>query len=529
MASSATAALDALLDARASLRGAGRWACVLVVASVACACTVGGAEEDGGARDAAPSDAAPSDAAHDAGPGYPIFFDEGLDERVIGRFEAARPGTEAPPSILYPEDGTLVPPNLAGVDLHFEGRAFDAFEITFAQGGAPSVVAYVVCRPVRGGCMLQPWRELWAAIAERRFRGPYAIAIRGLMQDAVSAPSEPISLELAKEEVEGALYFWATDPPSIRRYDFGLARRSSELYLSQRSEGTCIGCHAISRDGSRIAVGIYDEDSGFRSRIYDVATRMPILASELDAPLPSYGASDDVLLSGSPPPADGFDRPLRIVDGADGSVVHDFGVAGISADWSPDGERIIFDGLLGAGSLRELMLIGREDGVWLPPVVLATPETERESAPSFAPDSEWIGYTASRGSEHVVAAMQVSSGHLALLRRAGAGLDATWLRWNPHPYQQDGRWLFWLTFSSSRGYGVFPEGPRQIWMAAFDPEADPEDPSRPAFRFPAQHTSADNFIAEWTLEVRRQPCASDDECPDGELCRDGFCFPEGPE
>jgi TolB protein len=389
------------------------------------------------------------------------------------------------------------------------------------------VLAYVVCRPVSGGCVLQPWRELWAALAERRFRGPFAISMRGLMRDEVSARSEPISLALAEEEVDGALYFWSTDPPSIRRYDFGLARRSSELYLSQTAEGTCVGCHAISRDGSRIAVGVYDAISGFRSRVYDVATRSPILAAELDAPLPSYGASDDILLSGSPLPADGVDRPLRIVDGSDGSVLHDFGVEGVSADWSPDGDRVVFEGL--SGALRELFVIEREDGAWLPPAVLVTPETTDEGAPSFAPDSEWIGFTARREGSPVVAAMQVSDGHTAFLSRAGAGLDATWLRWNPNAYRERGRTLFWLTFSSGRGYGVFDDGPRQIWMAAFDPEADPDDPSRPAFRFPAQRAAADNFIAEWTLMLHRQPCETDDECPDGELCDDGFCFPEGPE
>ncbi len=72
-------------------------------------------------------------------------------------------------------------------------------------------------------------------------------------------------------------------------------------------------------------------------------------------------------------------------------------------------------------------------------------------------------------------------------------------------------------------------GRRVVYMAAFDPEADPDDPSRPAFRLPAQRADADNFIAEWTLRAHRQPCETDDDCPDGEICRDGFCIPEGPE
>jgi TolB protein len=488
------------------------------------ACTVGGDDGDG---DGGAPDAQVIDSGADAGPGYLVFFDEGLDASVAQRFASASPSDDAPPQILYPEDGTLVPPNLIGVDVHYTGREFDTFEVTFAQRGEPAVVVYVWCRPVGSGCIFQPWTEVWQALAQHRSIGEYAISMRGLREDRVSASSEPVTLELAQENIDGALYFWSIDPPSIRRYDFGLARRSSELFLSQTSEGTCIGCQAISRDGTRIAVGVYDEGPGFRSRVYDVATRTQVLASELDAPLPSYGASNDILLSGSRAPSDGVDRPLRIVDGTDGSLVHDFGVAGVSADWSPNGARIVFDGA--SADVRELQLIERSGDTWLAPTVIATPDTQAEYAPAFAPDSDWIGFTAQRTSEPVVVAMRLSDGASATLARASRGLDATWLRWNPHPYEHDGRTIFWLTFSSGREYGVAAEGPRQIWMAAFDPEADPDDPSRPAFRFPAQRADVDNFLAEWTLAVARQQCDDDSDCPDGEVCRDGFCFPEGPE
>ncbi len=212
----------------------------LFAALLLSACTVKHSSE----LDAAIGDAS-HDAGHDAGPGYPVFFDEGVSATVVDRFASAVQGDDAAPAILYPEDGTLVPPNLSGVDVHFDGRSFDRFEIRFEQRGAPSVVAYVFCRLAGSGCVFQPWREVWSALEARRSAGPYAIRMRGLRDDRVSAWSAPVSLELADEEIDGALYFWSIDPPSIRRYDFALSRRSSELYLAQPEGQTCIGCHAI--------------------------------------------------------------------------------------------------------------------------------------------------------------------------------------------------------------------------------------------------------------------------------------------
>ncbi|AKF09096.1 hypothetical protein [Sandaracinus amylolyticus] len=494
-----------------------------IAAIALCACTVEAPGDD------ADASIAPFDAGADAGRGYLVFFDEGLDEAIERRFESAMPASSEPPRIVYPENGTLVPPNLVGVDVHFTGRTYDTFELTFSQRGARAIVVYAWCRPVGSGCVLQPWDEVWSALASRRNMGPFEMRMRGLAGERVSAPSERVELELAQEAIQGALYFWSTDPPSIRRYDFALGRRSSELYLSQTEEGTCVGCHAISRDGSRIAVGVYDATNGFRARIYDVATRSQVLASEIDAPLPAYGAADDLLVSGSPPPADGMDRPLRIVSGADGRVLHEFGVSGVSADWSPDGSRVVFEGAIDAET-RALQLIARSGEAWGAPTVIETAGTEEEHGPAFAPDSEWIGYTGRVDARSVLVATRGSDVPPVVLQRAlGASTDATWIRWNPSPYLQQGRRIYWLTFSSGRAHGVVDGGERQIWIAAFDPEADADDPSRPALRFPGQRGDVDNFIAEWTTEARRQPCEDDDDCPAGEVCVDGFCFPEGPE
>jgi TolB protein len=467
----------------------------------AAACTVGADE------------GAPLDAGRDAdAPGHEVFIEPRLDDAIADRF--AREETEAPPAILYPEDGTLVPPNLA-IDLHYT-RGFDTVEISFWQGGELVVRVFASCRPVQAGCLFQPWPEVWAALSARRHRGELEVTLRGLARDRVSASSAGVTLELAHEAIDGALYFWTTTPASIRRYDFALGRRGSELFL-ESGEGTCVGCHAISRDGTRIAVGVH-AGGEFTTRVYDVATRAVVPPGELAAPRAAYGAATDLLVSGSPV-AHG-DAALRIVRATDGVSLHDFELAGSSADWSGDGERIVLE------REGELALLARAGGTWNVPSVLETPRTALERAPAFAPHSDWIGYTADL--RKALVATEISTGRTELLERARAGHDATWVRFNPQPYLHRGRRIFWFTFSSTRPQGVFAAGPHQIWMAAFEPDAD-GDPSRPAFRVPAQPAGVANFIAEWTLAVPRLPCAEDRECPGGEFCEEGFCFPEGPE
>lgn len=88
----------------------------------------------------------------------------------------------------------------------------------------------------------------------------------------------------------------------------------------------------------------------------------------------------------------------------------------------------------------------------------------------------------------------------------------------------------WFTFSSRRAYGLrLGAGERaQLWMAAFDPQKGEilTDPSYPAFWLPFQEIDSGNHIAQWTLEVDRQPCTSNGECPTGEFCEDGVCVPK---
>jgi hypothetical protein len=97
-------------------------------------------------------------------------------------------------------------------------------------------------------------------------------------------------------------------------------------------------------------------------------------------------------------------------------------------------------------------------------------------------------------------------------------LASSFPKWSPflfHRTNQAGSRLEWITFSSTRKYGLRdpPPGGTElntgtlIWMAAVDPDrvAMGEDPSFPAFALPFQDLTTSNHIAQWTTAVIQPP------------------------
>src|SRR5262249_12403078 len=94
-------------------------------------------------------------------------------------------------------------------------------------------------------------------------------------------------------------------------------------------------------------------------------------------------------------------------------------------------------------------------------------------------------------------------------------LASSFPKWSPfvfrRAYELAGSRLMWITFSSTRRYGLRSppaggsENPRGtlLWMAAIDPDrvAAGEDPSFPAFCLPFQDPGTSNHIAQWAERV----------------------------
>jgi Tol biopolymer transport system component len=245
---------------------------------------------------------------------------------------------------------------------------------------------------------------------------------------------------------------------------------------------------------------------------------------------------------------------LMLIDGATGVQTGTIDVGATASnstshpDWSADGSRITY---VRAGAAYEdgvnnqrfysgsIHIVSDQNGTFGGDVTVV-PEVAGKNHyyPSFSPDGKLIAFnesTCPTGTAHIdcnadsdpsatihVVKPEVGATPVVLDRAnapgktdASALLTNSWPKWAPFEYQRtqsDGSRLVWMTFSSSRNFGLRnpPAGSGAeaangtlLWMVAVDPDkaAAGMDPSYPAFVLPFQDLNSSNHIAQWTEEI----------------------------
>jgi hypothetical protein len=464
------------------------------------------------------------------------------------------------PDVVYPNDGVLVPPNLSLLEVHFKPGANNTlFEIAF-ENDLTDIRVYTRCLvPMNGGCIFMPPPTLWQWIAETN-RGGDSLTVRTRGTDDAGTgvgTSGDISLAFSYESVKGGIYYWkASGGSSVMRYDFGnVAQTAAEKFVGpEKANGKCVGCHALSRDGTKMiaSAGGWDVED---SLLVDVSTgnRMAA-ATPAKTAFASWSPDGSryvgvFAFEGTPT------HNLMMFDGSTGvqtSTVDVGATAQLSTshpDWSADGSRITYvragapyeDGVNNqrfyGGSIHMVSDQGAGTFGSAATIVPAVAGKNRYY-PSFAPDSELLAFnesTCPTGTAHIhcnadsdpsatvyVVKPQAGATPVALSKAnapgkldTGTELTNSWPKWAPFEFQRTqtaGSRLMWMTFSSSRSYGLRspPTGTSAesasgtlLWMVAIDPElaAAGQDPSYPAFALPFQDVTSSNHIAQWTEEI----------------------------
>jgi hypothetical protein len=455
------------------------------------------------------------------------FQAAGLPADVADLFSVVEDGGRQP-AIVYPAENVLLPPNVNGIVFQWEpGAGNNVWRVNF-DGDGFDAVAYV------NEARFMPDGAFWQNLAYGNLNKSMRVTVQGTSLGAPTSKgtSAPLNIAFAEESVRGGLYYWAASSTTgadygIMRYDFGnpTQAQAESIYTASQA-GRCVACHALSHDGTRMALN-YDGGGGIAD-IIDISTRTTTVpgGSQYYANFHTFSPDDEYLLSVS-------NGKFTLRDGYSGVAIETLDLERVTyPDWSSNGTHVVYtrsmrtdcgfaDWSMYGGQIEVIDFDG--PGNWsLPRVIVPAEPNINNYYPAISPDGGWVvfnrSYAAVSGrcdatwdsysdDSAELWAVSIDGGTLIRLDAVNkaAGLRNSWAKWVPFEQKLGDDTIFWLTTSSIRSYP--PELPAgnlpQIWMAAFHVTKAEEglDPSRPGFWLPFQDKTTNNHIPQWTTQV----------------------------
>jgi hypothetical protein len=475
--------------------------------------------------------------------------DPSLPPGVVGGFDGAGAGGGGT-TLVYPNPGTIVPHDLAPIDVQWNGTS-PVYRVTFAADNGNKLRGYV-----KSADWIPPASE-WSWLESVAGGHQIALSVDGATIDGNGVPQGPLAssaaqaLGIAHDDATGALFYFATTGDQVsgdgtlERLELGAQKPDKYLNKTNDGNGQCVGCHSLSRDGTRVAftfLNLAGAGSGTTMSLGSVDATNPTMQQ---APANTTAATSSFSPDGKQM-VTAYNGKLSIRDGVTGALVSDLTTTGTAMfpDWSPDGTTIVFTraatactpgGLANFGQASiyayggSLVTVTNSGGTWgNEKVLLQAASGENNYYPSFSPDGKWIAFTkastATKSSWSVansactgqdgsglsydnpsatVWLMPAAGGAATQLTAAnGAAMKTnSWPKWGP---KADGDYL-WLSFSSTREYGNVLTGPaahHQIWITAIPRMGGSGgDVSSPAVWFPFQDTATKNHIGVWSVKV----------------------------
>jgi hypothetical protein len=500
----------------------------------------------------------------------PRCVSEGLGDNPGAAFTGP-PDQAAPPVLVYPLAGTVLPRNLTPPTFQWR-RTSDVTQTLFRlrlTGAADPFDFYLRCQPPTGtmtapassDCVYTPAIAAWRAAVAGSPGRPLSVSLAatsGAGAGVATATTGEVALSAAP--LEGGVYYWSYADSGIHRALFGGAGRAVPFITpgSGANPQPCGGCHAVSRDGQTLAFSA--GDLGYLTVARAASPASPLIAPP--SPPSPNGSTMSVSADGSLVAVsygvNGADAGHLVVrDTATGREVArlDPGVLGTTETrvlfpaWSPDGLEIA--ATLASHSLEArtatdgyLVAIPYNGGRFGRARVLVPADaTLIHFAPDWSPDGRFILFVSAAPPGRLMNDVSYDnpSTRLRLARSDGTGVvselslvnqggghTAGWPRfvWST----SSGPWSF--TFHSKLDYGVVLQnhavaGPKgglsQLWLSTIDPGLLPGDPSSAPLWLPFQDVHQINNMAFPAPLVCAPALLPPTGCAAGETCVGGLC------
>jgi TolB protein len=415
------------------------------------------------------------------------------------------------PQLLYPSDGTWFPQGLPNTVFQLaRGDQNDAFELSFDTDLMHLVVITGADR----------WETdaVQNVIAQSNMGDVVTVAIEAASSaDPGTIYQGPdIHMRFSSDSPDGPLYFWSAATNGIMRGAIG-ASFAGKLYPG---DSTCVGCHTVSRDGSRMAMGWGGETVSALQTIDVQSLATTISQSKLyEMGWATYSPDGALLLIASNGVLVMRDATTGLpINSPTGKVALPVGHYATHPEWSPDGKYVAIAYTatqpsnvdVKSASIARLAFDPMTKTFGGPEILVPATAVDNYYFPKYSPDGSFLAYVhatePSRGAASAeLALIGAAGGTTTLLAAAShevaslAGVPGTATQmptWAPFQGQ-----FAWLAFTSARPYGVvLPAGGRsQVWVTAIDlgHEVPGVDPSAAGFWLPCQDPTVVNNTPIW--------------------------------
>jgi hypothetical protein len=457
-------------------------------------------------------------------------------------------------SLLYPYDKTVFALGLASPLVMWTApNAADVYRLHYQEQNYTYDGYFLVAQPAQISADQTSWDHLTAS------NGGDPLQLQLSRWDATTQTayvSAAQSWTIVPASLQGAIYYWTvSDNGHMSRIYPGTGSTPEIL-----NGGTCMGCHAVSADGSTLVASVENEGSTDSSdaRAW-VSYTLPAMTVRDEPHL--FGGNVAVTPDGKNT-VFGY-LPMHLGDTTTGMEIPNSGIETYPLDpgmltlahpaFSPDGKHLATvqsNNVWYEWTVGKLVLFDYDQAAqtFTNPLKLADGSTfaapeQAVAYPSFAPDSSALVFHVADhagGCHDACSAATVDTGALWIQSTTGSApvrlTTLTDSAPNPadhdlsfeptfNPIQRGG--YNWVVFTSMRTWGNqitgAPNcGQKRLWVAAIDAKSGAPDPSHPPFFLQGQELDTMNMRGFWALAACT-PTQGGGACTQGFQCCSGFC------